>query len=256
MTELASLITRRQFLAAAAALAYAACRNSSPAPAADAVLRSRPGAPTGTVQPGLHPLGLSSGARDGFLYVPPSYRAETPAPLIVLLHGAGHDANEWASAPLDDLLGGRGAVALIPSSRGSSWDVRFGGFGPDVRFLDSALAQTFGRVNVDPARIALAGFSDGASYALSLGASNGDLFGALMAFSPGFFAPAARTGTPKVYVSHGTSDQVLPIDATSRQLVPRLRELGYDVTYREFAGGHTVTLEIGKEAIGWWLGGT
>lgn len=38
----------------------------------------------------LRPLGLD--ARDGYLYVPPGYEVERPAPLAVLLHGAGEDA--------------------------------------------------------------------------------------------------------------------------------------------------------------------
>jgi hypothetical protein len=30
----------------------------------------------------------------------------------------------------------------------------------------------------------------------------------------------------------------MPIDETSRKFAPRLRALGYDVTYREFDGRH------------------
>jgi predicted esterase len=36
------------------------------------------------------------------------------------------------------------------------------------------------------ATLAVSGFSDGASYALSIGPANGDLFTHVMAFSPGF----------------------------------------------------------------------
>ena len=38
------------------------------------------------------------------------------------------------------------------------------------------------------------GFSDGASYALSLGAANGDLFTHIAAFSPGFMRPPVSVG--------------------------------------------------------------
>jgi phospholipase/carboxylesterase len=64
------------------------------------------------------------------------------------------------------------------------------------------------------------GFSDGASYALSLGLTNGDLFRHVIAFSPGFMAPAARRGEPPVFVSHITRDGVLPIGVTSHRIVP------------------------------------
>jgi len=54
-----------------------------------------------------------------------------------------------------------------------TWDVILGQYGPDIAFIDSALAQTFSRYAFDPNHIAV-GFSDGASYALSVGITNGD----------------------------------------------------------------------------------
>jgi len=40
----------------------------------------------------------------------------------------------------------------------------------------------------------------------------------------------------------------------SRRLVPGLRRAGYDVTYREFDGPHTVPLELSREAADWFAG--
>ena len=40
---------------------------------------------------------------------------------------------------------------------------------------------------------------------------------------------------------------------TSRQFVPRLKGLGYDVTYREYEGRHGVTPAIVREAFEWFL---
>ncbi len=62
---------------------------------------------------------------------------------------------------------------------------------------------------------------------------------------------APRDGAPRFFVSHGTADDVLPIDRTSRRIVPALREEGLDVTYREFSGPHTVPPEIAREAVDW-----
>ena len=107
---------------------------------------------------------------------------------------------------------------------------------------------------VDPARIGIGGFSDGASYALSLGVANGDLFTHVLAFSPGFIAPAVRRGKPRIFISHGTRDEVLPIDRTSRTIVPDLERRGYDVRYREFNGPHTVPADLAREAFGWFKG--
>jgi phospholipase/carboxylesterase len=101
--------------------------------------------------------------------------------------------------------------------------------------------------------VAVGGFSDGASYALSLGLINGALFHRVVAFSPGFAAPTNTEDRPRFFVSHGTGDTVLPINACSRRLVPRLQRAGFDVVYREFDGGHTIPAPIVHEAIGWLL---
>ncbi|HKG24509.1 MAG TPA: hypothetical protein VKB09_02625, partial [Thermomicrobiales bacterium] len=171
---------------------------------------------------------------------------------VLSLHGAGGNA-EFGFYPLRDLADAAGLVLLSPASRGRTWDVILGGYGPDVAFIDQALAAAFDRCAIDPARMGIAGFSDGASYALSLGITNGDLFPAVMAFSPGFAAPAGQEGRPRFFVSHGTQDEVLPIVYTSRQIVPQLELAGYDVLYREFDGPHTVPPEIAHEALDWFL---
>ena len=106
---------------------------------------------------------------------------------------------------------------------------------------------------MDPARVALGGFSDGASYALSLGISNGDLVTHILAFSPGFADPAALVGNPRVFISHGTADEMLPIDRTSRFLVPLLRGVGHEVEYIEFDGPHEVPPSILQMAYEWFL---
>jgi phospholipase/carboxylesterase len=225
----------------------------TPEPAARGRLEARPIPPTESVAPGLHRLGLDR-ARDAVLLVPAGYQPDQPAPFVLSLHGAGGDA-EGGLYPLRNLADEVGLVLLSPASRGSSWDVIRGGFGPDVSFVDAALAAAFASVAVDPARLAIGGFSDGASYALSLGIANGDLFGHVLAFSPGFAAPAEQNGEPRIFVSHGTGDQVLAIDATSRRLVPRLERAGYDVEYVEFEGPHTVPPEIARQALEWFRAG-
>mgnify|MGYP001434129551 FL=1 len=129
------------------------------------------------------------------------------------------------------------------------------GYGPDVSRIDAALGEVFERFAVAPAGVAATGFSDGASYALSLGVTNGDLFDAVLAFSPGFMAPLVRHGRPRIFVSHGTADRVLPVNTCSRRLVPELERVGYPVSYREFTGGHEVPPAVVAEAIRWWSAG-
>ena len=199
---------------------------------------------------GLMPLGLAD-RRDGFVCVPAGYRSDQPAPLVVMLHGAGGHAHHSLGI-LQHAADAEGFILVAPESRGPTWDVIRGDYGPDVRFLDQALSWVFERYVVNPAHLAIGGFSDGASYALSLGISNGDLFTHVLAFSPGFAAPVEQHGEPRIFVSHGTEDTVLPISACSRRLVPRLQNVGYEVLYREFHGAHTVPREIALEAVSWF----
>ncbi len=216
-------------------------------------LRARPVAEaTGAAPVGLRLLGLSA-AYDGYLYVPATYRTGRPAPLVLLLHGAGEDARDGL-ALLREQADGAGLILLAPNSRGPTWDaiVGRGRYGPDVAAIDRVLEQTFSRYAVDPARIGVGGYSDGASYALSLGITNGDLFTHVLAFSPGFMAPTGQIGSPRIFVSHGTRDGWLPIDRCSRRIVRQLERAGYDVRYREFEGGHVVPPEIGHEAADWF----
>ena len=140
-------------------------------------------------------------------------------------------------------------LLLAPKASQPTWDANLGGFGPDVANIDRLVQQVARSYPIDSYTVM--GFSDGASYALSLGIANGDVFDSVIAFSPGFEASRGRHGDPRFFVSHGTADRVLPIERCSRRLVPALEEHGYDVTYREFTGGHEVPPLIMESAVDW-----
>ena len=247
-----TLISRRRAIGLTMAGIAAAVAGCSSEPTGNSDIRgnprltARPHPPIGGIAPGLHALGLSSG-RDGLLYIPAGYDAGTPAPFSLMLHGATRAADEGL-VPFQHLADETGMILLAPSSRFSTWDVTRGAFGPDVAFIDAALSVAFDQCAIDPARMAIAGFSDGASYALSLGLANGDLFPHVAAFSPGFLALKDPVGKPHVFITHGIQDQVLPIDRTSRRIVPRLRLLGYTVDYREFEGQHVMLVSMTEAA--------
>lgn len=195
-------------------------------------------------------LGLGT-PRDGFFYVPASARKFTRAPLIVYLHGAT-GTGERAIQRLLPHADATGAIVVAPDSRDETWGVVTGNEGPDLDFLDTALEKMFRSYAIDPARIALAGFSDGASAALSLGLVNGDLFSAIVAFSPGFMnLSSPPKGMPRVFLSHGISDSVLPIERCGRRIALELRSSGYKLDYREFDGDHTVPDDIRAAGFRW-----
>jgi phospholipase/carboxylesterase len=199
---------------------------------------------------GLTGLGLGDGERDGVLYLPTRRRPGRPAPLLLLLHGAT-GSGRYAVRRLERLAEKRGVMLLAPDSRGYTWDIVLGRVGPDVEFVDRALSRAFSRWAVDPERVAIGGFSDGASYALSLGLANGDLFSRVVAFSPGFVADLDRRGSPRLFVSHGTRDEVLPIEICGRRIAQDARRMGYAVRFLEFDGGHEVPARVAETAMDW-----
>ena len=124
----------------------------------------------------------------------------------------------------------------------------------------SRIGRSVCRCAIDRNRLAIGGFSDGASYALSLGLANGDVFSYIVAFSPGFIVRAQARGRlgnnnkvqiPRVYIAHGTGDNVLPIASTSRVFVSSLRKNGYNVEFHEFSGGHHLSRQVADKAMAW-----
>ena len=210
---------------------------------------------TQTASAGLQKLS----GRNGVLYIP-SDHAE-PLPLLILLHKAGGSASEWFSgsgsyAPYAD----RGRfIILAPESPGQSWGTGAKEWGYDYVAINRALEEAFARCAIDRSRLAIGGFSDGASYALSLGLANGDVFRYIIAFSPGFIVRSQARGRsgptgveiPLVYIAHGQSDNVLPIASTSRIFVSSLRKNGYTVEFLEFSGGHHLSRQVADQAMSW-----
>ncbi len=97
----------------------------------------------------------------------------------------------------------------------------------------------------------IAGFSDGASYALSLGRANGDFVHRVAAFSPGILDDVPTVGKPPILFSHGLADPVLPYEQTSLVFVPELRSQGYEVILETFDGGHSIPGALAPGIFSW-----
>ncbi|MFL6447127.1 MAG: alpha/beta hydrolase [Bryobacteraceae bacterium] len=217
-------------------------------------LNARPGLQHHSGGPGLQQISMGQ-KRGALLYAPESALKESRAPLAVMLHGAGGNA-EHGMDILRTYADGAKLILLAPESRKASWDIISDArYGPDVRFIDKCLRDVFAQFAIDPRRIALGGFSDGASYALSLGLSNGLLFRTLLAFSPGFMAPVRIEGEPRIFISHGTKDEILPVDVCGRRVQRALRvHRQLVVEYQEFEGPHTVPPRMKEAALRFFLG--
>jgi len=222
-------------LALAGAALLAACGGAEQRQGAQLLARPLPD-PAGslaTARPELLNLG---GRRDGWIYAPAS-ALEQPAPVLVFLHGARGDGRVIES--LTAIADRAGFIVLAPDSRATTWGVVAGDEAADLAFLDRALTQVFQRYRVDPKRIAIAGFSDGATAALSWGLANGDLFSGIAAFSTGFMHVTGEAqGRPRILMTHGLRDGVFPIASTGRRIAALLQQAGYEVELREFDGRH------------------
>jgi predicted esterase len=252
-------IDRRQALTRLALLTtglVGGCKLGDPlyvSPINDGRFVARPTSQTAFPSAGAQPL-LLDAARDGRLYVPPGLTSGVSAPLILLLHGASGSGQEMLTA-LQKYADPLGAVLLSPDSRGFTWDAMHSNFSNDIRFIDRALQLTFEKCNIDPQRIGIAGFSDGATYSIGLGRINGDLFKRMVAFSPGFLLPASNAYKTPLYMTHGYRDAVLPMDFTAVPIAEQLAAAGYDVTFRKFDGGHWMPAAYVPEAFRWLLTG-
>ena len=112
---------------------------------------------------------------------------------------------------------------------------------------------------VDPARVVLMGFSQGAAMSLALMlkepglvAGTAALAGYLPAFARGWALPARLTGKP-VFMAHGAEDTTVPLaEAASAKEVLSLA--GAEVTYCEYLTGHKMNQQ-GMQDLKQWLAG-
>lgn len=226
--------------------------------AGPATIDARPSAETAaTLPPGV------TGLRHGAYAYRPANAAAGPLPLLVLLHGAGGSARGFLEG-FRDGADRDGYLLLSLQSEAVTWDLvvdagKRGGqgepsFGRDVRRADQVLDDLFRRVAVDPRRVAIGGFSDGASYALSLGLANPKLFRGIVAMSPGFFvAPPAFDPKQKVFVAHGRRDEILPF-SQGRRIAALLETTGVAVRFRPFDGPHSINRVTFAEGMAFAIG--
>ncbi len=256
-------------LAGCLALLAAACAADAPgaaggssSPMSPGVLSAREtGGPAPAARSGVYRL---AGAAHAAVYVPAGYDPARPAPMALVLHGSSGRGDRILKA-FASLADRYGVVLLAPDSADYTWDVvanygrtgriaRNGGFGIDARRIDEALAKAFERFNIDPDRIAAVGMSDGASYALALGEYNPGLFRRVLAFSPGLVLPPPAAERRPVFIAHGRSDRVIPVETVTNRIAPILKSAGFAVEVDLFDGGHELHAASMAKGFAWWLG--
>jgi phospholipase/carboxylesterase len=179
-------------------------------------------------------------------------------PLITVLHGAGRQ-DEMLVAACRDEPEKRDALFLVPRSTLATWDLIASPERPDLDFLEYAYDLIYRRYPIDVGRQALLGYSDGASYALSVGLSNPHLFRAVMGWAAGFIAldPTFNLDDarkPHVLLEYGTHDEIFPFERVAVPMRENLRKAGYTVEFRVDQGGkHWPSSDFLPEALDWFF---
>jgi predicted esterase len=147
---------------------------------------------------------------------------------------------------------------LVPRSIAPTWDLIAGGGRSDLDFLEFSYDLIYRRYPIDRERQALVGYSDGASYGLSIGMSNPRIFRAVMAWAAGFVAyddTFVTDGDPKpdIYLEYGTQDEIFPFEQVALPMRASLEGAGYTVSFHVDEGGrHWPSGHFQREALDWF----
>ena len=209
------------------------------------------GSPTGFVT-------VERGPSRAVLLTPEEIDPARRYPLVTVLHGAGRQDELLVRACRGEPER-RQALFFVPRSVRPTWDLIAGDERPDLDFLQWAYDLIYRRYPVDPERQALLGYSDGASYALSVGLSNPRVFRAVMGWAAGFAAIddtnlQPEDPKPPVLLEYGTHDELFPFDRIALPMRAELERLGYRVEFRVDEGGrHWPSGSFQSEALDWFF---
>jgi phospholipase/carboxylesterase len=192
-------------------------------------------------------------------------------PLILLLHGYGSNEEDLFSfaAELPDEY-------YIISAR-APYDLQYGSYAwyainfdaDENKFSDNEQARSsrdliagfIGELTsnypIDSAKISLLGFSQGAVLSYAVALSHPEKIQKVIALS-GYLSEAIfekdylknDLSKLKIFASHGTADQVIPVD-WARKTKPFLDKLGIASVYKEYPIGHGISPQIFSDFKNW-----
>jgi len=176
------------------------------------------------------------------LHIPPDYAPDQCLPLVVVLHGAFSNAKEISrDTGLNRLADRERFFVLYPEGIGllgflQHWNAEHccgkaqrDGI-DDAAFINSAMDDVCARINIDPDRIYIIGYSNGGMMAYSFAAKYGDKLAAAAVVAgtigsrPNDRAPMKTIAAPKtavpIMIIHGVNDAYIPYEggaATGRK---------------------------------------
>jgi len=152
------------------------------------------------------------------IYAPPGARTARRGLLLVLHQLGGSAARFEQQSGLDRRAAAADAVVVYADGLGHSWDAgTCCGYAvrhrvDDVRFLTHVVADVERRVPIDPARIAVTGFSNGALMSYRLVCERPDLFSVAVVVAGDVVGPRCNPALPVSMLHvHGGRDAVIPL---------------------------------------------
>jgi len=203
-------------------------------------------------------------------YVSSKVDRNTPAPLVIGLHGAGTGPGIMCNTAIVDQVEAGGYILAAPmgyNERGGYGAPRRAGRGGDAdepaniselseQDVMNVLHMMLDELNVDRNRIYLMGHSMGGGGTMYLGPKHAEIWAALAPIAGGGGRPnqtellqQLKDAGVAVIVSHGEADATVPVQG-SRDLAAELKAMGIPSEYVEMPGvGHGPIVNLAQERI-------
>ncbi|MGH9301332.1 MAG: alpha/beta hydrolase family esterase [Acidimicrobiales bacterium] len=199
------------------ALGVGACGSGAPPP----LPRTPPGlakiVPSGLVQSQITWGGM---ARPYLVYVPPGIRRDHPAPLVIVLSGAGDtDRNMVQITQFDPVADAHGFLVAYPEGFEESWNGGFCCAGAflhhidDLAFIRQLIVHLEATYPLDSARVYVTGASNGAIMAYWFACNEAGMVAGVGSVAGAMPTAACHPSRPvPVLEIHGTADPSLPFN--------------------------------------------
>ena len=196
-------------------------------------------APADKLGPGDAHRKLTVGNRERtyLVHVPKAYDGRKPYPVVLVFHGGGSNANDWAPfCGLNEKADKAGFIAVYPNGtgktieyQGQKYEVLGWNGGPrqpggdnkvdDVGFTRALLDDLASVVNVDTKRVYAAGMSMGAIMVYRLASELSDRIAAIAPIAGPMGTQTCNPGRPvSVIHFHGTEDEAVPFEGGKGRL--------------------------------------
>ena len=191
-------------------------------------------------------------------------------PLLILLHGVGSNEDDLFKfadhLPAEMIVVSARAPYHLDQNRYAWYQVDFSSGKPviDAEQAEKSLVvlklfinQLAERYQADPARVYLAGFSQGAIMSYSAAFTYPEKLAGIAAFSGRVLdeiKPSVKLSTAlknlKIFISHGIYDPMLPVNY-AREAKELMDSYQLNLSYHEYENGHTIDAAVLSDFLGW-----